>query len=532
MRPLLYKLAIAVLVVGTSFKADAFTLLGPAADWQTTTLGYQISAPAVGLGSGAGVGGPMNLGEDYRWNVPTVYYGFSPQFQLYFGERGMQEVEKAIAILNALPSADSLSLTNYPLSAERINYQAQALFLADIKSLVLSFMVEAMGITDPTRFVFTVRNRWIIGSAPTNYFVIMRNFDPVTWEPSAFINGQLWTYTSIIDNQTVPETLTVNETVDPLALQGLINAPVSSGIPTGKLLFGGFWTGLTRDDVGGLKYIYRHNNYNVESPPTNAIVAGAGAVSVGGTSSPWSIPVINTNGTGTTTTTGASNNLATITALRPGVGAVRFVRVDPSSQIGPFGSNSVSWVDHYVTNGTEVTENLIRPLVVPDIVFDAGDLQQNDAFANGYQSFFNGQLAWLTNGLTALGPGHYGPGVIPTATLAQASFVFTLNSVGPTYASVYPNNVSQITSFQEYRWASYDGTTNAPFIYPQGSTIQDVQNQVIGSGSGGINGGGNVSLVGVWTPVDQILFPPGTTTGGGTTGTGATTGAGTGATGP
>jgi hypothetical protein len=466
----------------------------------------------------------MNLGDEYRWNVPTIYYGYSSEFQNYFGERGIQEVEKAIAILNALPSMDSVNLTNYPLSAERINYQASALFLGDLKSFVLSFLVETMGITDPTRFVFTIRNRWVTPAPTTNYLVIKRNFDPVTWEPSSFINGQLWTYTSIIDNQNVPETLTVNETVDPLALQGQINAPVSAGIPTGLLQFGGFWTGLTRDDVGGFKYIYRHNNYNVETPPANATVARAGAVSSGGTSSPWSIPVINTN---TTTGAGTTTSNILITALRPGIGIPRFVRVNSESRIGAFASNTVSFVDRYLTNGTEVSEDLLRPLAVPDIVFDAGDLQQGDAFNLGYQTYFNTQQPWLTNGIATFGPGHYGPGVIATAT-ATPSFVLTLNSVGPTFFSSYPNPMSEVTSFQEFRWASYDGTTNAPFIYPQGETIQDVEDLVIGSGSGGVTGG-SASQTGVWTPADQIFLPV-SLVNGGTTGTG--TGTGTGGTGP
>src|ERR1043166_4549959 len=104
----------------------------------------------------------------------------------------MAEIDKAIAILNALPSMDALNVDDFPLSAQRINYQAAALGLRDVKSWTLSWLLQTLGITDPTRFVFTVRNRWVPGQGPTNYYVIKRNFDPVTWEPTSFINGQLW----------------------------------------------------------------------------------------------------------------------------------------------------------------------------------------------------------------------------------------------------------------------------------------------------------------------------------------------------
>ncbi|MGB9601977.1 MAG: hypothetical protein ACPMAG_04230, partial [Limisphaerales bacterium] len=45
------------------------------------------------------------------------------------------------------------------------------------------------------------------------------------------------------------------------------------------VLPGEFFTGLTRDDVGGLRYIYRADNFNVEQMPptvTNYIASGLG----------------------------------------------------------------------------------------------------------------------------------------------------------------------------------------------------------------------------------------------------------------
>jgi len=165
------------------------------------------------------------------------------------------------------------------------------LFLVDLKSEALSFLLQAQVLLDPTRYVYTLRNRWISpGGSPTNFYVIKRNFDPVTLHHSSFINGTLWTYNTIVDGSV--RSLAITAPVDPLALAGLISAPVTSGFVGGNglLVQGGFWTGLTRDDVGGLKYIYHAVNYNVENPSPNAFT-GIGVPGIsGGGGSPWTIP--------------------------------------------------------------------------------------------------------------------------------------------------------------------------------------------------------------------------------------------------
>src|SRR5438034_7465699 len=216
MKRLLIALAFALTVSG----AQAFTLLGPRANWQTIRLGYFLNSPVIG--------GPMNIAEEYRWNVPVVYYGFTPEFLTYFGQHGADEVEKAIKFLNDLPPASQLNIDDYPLSSQRLNYRAQALVLVDVKSEALSMLVQGIGICDPTRYVFTLRNRWTPPMI-TNYYVIKRNFDPVTLQHSSFVNGDLWTYTTIIDNFTCRcDSLAITEPVDPLALFGVIHAPVTS----------------------------------------------------------------------------------------------------------------------------------------------------------------------------------------------------------------------------------------------------------------------------------------------------------------
>ncbi|PYK97697.1 MAG: hypothetical protein DME19_15400 [Verrucomicrobia bacterium] len=88
--------------IGIAQTAGAFSLIGLRPDWQTDRRGY------------SGDFGPMNIGEEYRWNVPTVYYGFDNSFLEYFGAKGVEEMDKAFQILNSLPSMSSARLDDFP----------------------------------------------------------------------------------------------------------------------------------------------------------------------------------------------------------------------------------------------------------------------------------------------------------------------------------------------------------------------------------------------------------------------------------
>lgn len=85
--------------------ASGFALLGPYTDWMMQTNGYRQRWD---------IGGPMDINEGYRWNVPVVTYAFDKGFLDYFGLKGVAAVESAIQILNELPPASKLVVTNYP----------------------------------------------------------------------------------------------------------------------------------------------------------------------------------------------------------------------------------------------------------------------------------------------------------------------------------------------------------------------------------------------------------------------------------
>ena len=222
----------------------AFSLLGPYADWMDVQKGYQLPGE---------IGGPMNIGDGYRWNMPVVTYGFDRSFLDYFGSNGVAAVEKAIGILNALPPVSSLVLTNFPLQIWSVNYTAEALNLVDLKSVTLFFLLEQMGLADPKRYVFCIRD--FQPNAPgTNYTfdVIERNFDPASAQPSGYLNGELYTYlVDVFTRSPSPTNVFCEAVMFPVDPLGGAFDPAATAQSTPGL----FLTGLSRDDVGGLRYL-------------------------------------------------------------------------------------------------------------------------------------------------------------------------------------------------------------------------------------------------------------------------------------
>ena len=108
--------------------------------------------------------------------------------------RESRRSKKAVAILNGLPAMSDLSadLREFPTEAKRLNYRASALGIIDLKSMALGILVEELGLACPERYTWTLRDRRVIVNIP-QYLVIQRNFDPVTWRYSAYVNGTLYT---------------------------------------------------------------------------------------------------------------------------------------------------------------------------------------------------------------------------------------------------------------------------------------------------------------------------------------------------
>lgn len=255
---------LSVLLLGVE-RTLAFSLLGPINEaYQSPVIAYN------------GLGAPKNIGEEYRQNRRVVYYSANQSFLDYFGSNGLYAVEGAFQVMNSLTnvSAYSGNLAEVPMEAMRDNYLAQALGLLDLKSQTLELLVEQMGLAEPERYVWALHNRFTApgGQCPQNqiYDVIKRNFDPVTsnqdqLQVSSYVNGTLYSYT-ILEACTGPNPLAdaVEFAVDPTART--FTAVASRGA-----LYGNFYSGVTRDDIGGLRYLLRTNNYNFENAGAETI---------------------------------------------------------------------------------------------------------------------------------------------------------------------------------------------------------------------------------------------------------------------
>ncbi|MBI3415831.1 MAG: hypothetical protein HY043_11035 [Verrucomicrobia bacterium] len=493
-------------------QAPAFSLNGATPAWQIPGIGYTWTTDGAVLT----IGGVMNLGEEYRWNLPVIFYAVDSSFLNFFGARGVEEIDKAVKILNDLPPVSQVNIDDYPLKSQRINYQAQALGLVDIKTAALQSLVQEIGLADPEDFVFTLRSRTTPVPTVTNYYVFQRNFDPVTLRPTAYINGDLWTYVGMADNQNAPIAYPIKSRVDPLSYGDPVASSESSQANNSSVV-GLFYTGLTRDDVGGLRYIYHPLNKNMENPAPNVfsglggVIAGLGGSAV--TGSPWEpLFLSSSNGTTTTVSGGAfgnspfapvfipnSNNVATAagggtggavlntnnfinTGLRSGIDKLRFVRVQYDSILGQFVSPVLtSFQDSIITNGIQVTQTLQRIITQPDILFTAADLNaiapfdflrvyRNQTFTNN--AAINQQA--IGGVPVAVGPGTINPGVIITFNNAIPSYLAVFAGAGASFLSE-DNPAAKFPI-----WASFDGTTNAPVIYPNNVSIEEIERQVLG----------------------------------------------------
>ena len=321
----------------------------------------------------------------------------------------------------------------------------------------MTAIAESLALDDPIRWNWCVRA--IIpdtGCTAQNqgqtYVVIKRSFDPVTWEPSSYINGALYTYVLVFLGTSCGNGDAIELTVDPLAFN--YSAIASWGSSAFK--FGTFFTGLTRDDVGGLRYLYRPSNYNWEQiSPEVQVVANAG--------SPW-------------TPVGATNAVPSTLALRQGIDKVRYEKRSFDSLLGTFFTpftNTFSTT--IVTNGTAYQQVIGRAVLAPDVLISAGDITQNG---------FGGPLIVRTvgnpyNSVTTV-TGVNGPG--SRSPITQ----FILNKVGPVWTGHTPEFIRENQVTFNYAWGSFDGTTNAPVIYPSGRSIRDLEALVLqGSGSSG-----------------------------------------------
>jgi hypothetical protein len=586
--------------------------------WQTAVDGFNplnlLPLNPYGFGDNLLVG-PKNIGEEYRRNTPVMYYTFDENFTGFFGSNGTNAVIGAFNILNNLTNVSSYSpgLTEFPLQSESINYQAQALGLYDLKSLTLPILMEQLGIGDAIRYTWVLHSRAHFGNVACpvgeEYLVTERNFDinpsPLTQLLySPYVNNALYSY-SIYENcaaggsPTPINAASISFPVDPLN----DNPPVASGIGMGYLPLGGFYTGLTRDDVAGLRHLLQASNVKTESPaagslmqstvvgtPTvlttldlNALLSASvttppaalvglfpGLVVASSTSyftningnfvqqfvttfanvitnsyksnsvvslvtttlappigSPVGSPALTNTSTQTfvtnvasgdfyllptgtcglnilqtgqtitnvTTTLISSSNNVTIqsvvtnfthtflvqvvtcplvappTGKYEGIENIKFVGIDASQYDSLTGQFITPITNNYtmsvVSNGVVTIQNFQRVVTAPDFLFSAADqtslgLVQN-LFTRTTPNFNQANIL----------PGLAGPGTIDPSTTT-----ITLNKSGPVFVNAQTAFLNGPNFGSGFVYASFDGRTNPPVVYPNGTSIADLEAEV------------------------------------------------------
>ena len=202
-----------------------------------------------------------NLGEEYRMNSPVITYTYDESFLSYFGSNGVVAVNKAFDLLNAIPPASSIktnyppssstenNLWNYPIRPDRLHARAYNDRILDIKSYAMAELFSFMGLGNPEDSAFQLE----FG------VVALRNWDPISYGPSKYVNGSLLSWVVVGASNAVPFPIDVTKPVVTLAGSSYHRNP--------RLAEGKYLVAPTRDDIGGYKYLYRKDNFNIEGLP-------------------------------------------------------------------------------------------------------------------------------------------------------------------------------------------------------------------------------------------------------------------------
>ena len=149
-------------------------------------------------------------------------------------------------------------------------------------------------------------------------------------------------------------------------------------------------------------------------------------------------------------------------ALRLGVQKITLVRQPYDSLLGQYFPMTNQFTDTYISNNTVVHQLLERVVTQPDILFSAADLEVGLGMAPAYVR--SGTSNWW-NSANAAGTTNAGPGVI------RPQIYITFGKRGPFVESI--EGSSLLYDYQDFRWASFDGSTNPIVVYPEGATYPE-----------------------------------------------------------
>lgn len=411
--------------------AQAFTLIGGP---QTIN---PVLASAGRLVAGAGganipganfvdpMGNPVPIKQFFRWNYPELTYAYDSTFVRYFGHNGMAAVSNAFRVLNDYYAPEDGSYTNGVSSMDLIleydklfrtwefNPTANLDNVTDMQSMVLGLLVNHLGLGNPHRYCFVLQD--VIGYLAPNaaggpvgtFHVVMRNYDPYTYQTTQEINGVNYSYwlwhDGAIQANNVPTAWDAmeyavgsdDEYSAIAAIRDVINfgglawpGPAPTVFRTPGVFFAPDNPGdtplpnnvgpkkrdqprhtLTFDDAGGLRYLYRTNNIVVETldaavtlvtpadmnPPTQG---SSGPVppnspfltpqrrTITGVTMSGIVPTPNAGGT-----TRPQPTVIVRQALRGGINKIQFLYTAYDSLLGTdYSPHTSVWEDVFITN--------------------------------------------------------------------------------------------------------------------------------------------------------------------------------------
>lgn len=157
--------------------------------------------------------------------------------------------------------------------------------------------------------------------------------------------------------------------------------------------------------------------------------------------------------------------------LYQGIQRVQFVRGNFDSLLG---QNFVPVTNIYtmrvVTNNQAVSQTFQRVSTAPDILYSATDQATGPSDIPGVSRLGRS----ISFDETEVGPGLSGPGVI------NSPAVITLDKVGTVFLNQSPSFLNgPINGNQFFVWGSFDGTTNDPVVYPNGTSLANLRNEIL-----------------------------------------------------
>jgi hypothetical protein len=371
----------------------------------------------------------------------------------------------------------------------------------DLRSTTMIMLTEMMGLAEPERWTWCLRDKATYtsgGVTYTNYLVFQRNFDPITGQPTNRVNSAFYGYTIYDPVGAGAAYADAVETVlDPLTL-----VPYSS-VAGGNLSAGYLFTGLTRDDVGGLRYCLRTQNYNVEALPPGTVVATNGSATNGlgwAMNSPWQIYLGSTNLltnsmmtniwaltnppwsiylqqsnlfslTNLAATNAVGSNTIFQAGLRGGREKIRFVRADYDSLLGQaFQPVTNYYTDVVLSNYVRISTRVERVSPAPDILFVAMDLGVNPAPAST-PVMVRRSLNFINNDAINGQTTHAGPGNLSGPVL------FSFTDILPAYMNTTGGGTPGLgNATRTAVWGSFTASGEDPItIYPNWVSLQQLE---------------------------------------------------------